>query len=73
MVHIVEHGELRVELAAGKPTELGAGDMALLARGDAHIVHAPATAGWVTGEFLVESTVADPLLSVLPPGNRHPR
>jgi AraC-like DNA-binding protein/quercetin dioxygenase-like cupin family protein len=67
MVHIVEHGELRVELPGGKPTELDAGDMVLLARGDAHLVHAPAAAGWVSGEFLVENAVADPLLSVLPP------
>src|SRR5947207_12200890 len=42
-VHLVEHGELRVEFPAGKPTELDAGDMVVLARGDAHAVHAPDT------------------------------
>jgi AraC-like DNA-binding protein len=67
MLHIVEHGQLRIEFPTGKPVELNAGDMVLLARGDSHVVYTPATAGWVTGEFLVDNTTADPLLNVLPP------
>jgi AraC-like DNA-binding protein/quercetin dioxygenase-like cupin family protein len=65
MLHIVEHGSLRLELRADDPVELGPGDMALLARGDFHVVRA-GDAGWVTGHFLVDHLVADPLLNVLP-------
>lgn len=68
MLHIVEYGTVRVEVASGESVELAAGDLVLLARGDAHTVRATrgADAGWVTGEFLVEPLIADPLLSVLP-------
>lgn len=65
MLHIVVRGEVRVEVPGDKAVELSPGDLALLARGDAHSVWA-ADAEWVTGEFLVERLVADPLLSVLP-------
>jgi AraC-like DNA-binding protein len=67
MLHMVEHGRVRVELTAGEPVEISAGDLVLLARGDAHTLRAAPSAGWLTGEFLVDSLVADPLLSVLPP------
>ena len=67
MLHIVEHGSMHVEPTAGEPVEISAGDLVLLARGDAHTVRAAPEAGWLTGEFLVDSLVADPLLSVLPP------
>src|SRR4051794_4014015 len=65
MLHIVVRGEVRVEVPGDKPVNLTAGELALLARGDAHSVWAT-DAEWVTGEFLVERLVADPLLSVLP-------
>jgi AraC-like DNA-binding protein len=39
--------------------------MALLARGGTYVVRA-SNAGWVTGHFLVDHLVADPLLNVLP-------
>jgi AraC-like DNA-binding protein len=67
LLHLVEEGEISVEVAGQKTVELGTGDLALLARGDAHIVRAAPHANWVTGEFLVESVVAAPLLGVLPP------
>ncbi|MFI5712077.1 cupin domain-containing protein [Kribbella sp. NPDC051620] len=67
LLHLVEEGGISVEVAGEKTVELGAGDLVLLARGDAHIVRATPTASWVTGEFLVESVVAAPLLGVLPP------
>ncbi|KJK45250.1 hypothetical protein UK23_26795 [Lentzea aerocolonigenes] len=62
LVHLAEHGEVRVELPDG-PVDLAAGDMALLARGDAHTVRG---GSWYTGEYLAEALVAAPLLGVLP-------
>jgi transcriptional regulator GlxA family with amidase domain len=38
----------------------------LVAKGDRHTVRAIGDASWVTGEFLVDPLVADPLLAVLP-------
>jgi len=67
MLHFVEQGRLRLELTADEPLEISAGDLVLLARGDAHTLRAAPEAAWLTGEFLVDSLVADPLLSVLPP------
>jgi AraC-like DNA-binding protein len=65
MLHIVEHGTVRLEFRTSDPVDLGPGDMALLARGDTHVVRA-ADAGWMTGGFVVDHPVADPLLTVLP-------
>ena len=65
MLHLVEHGSLRLEFRSSPAVDLGPGDMALLARGDTHVVRA-ADASWVTGHFLVDHLVADPLLGVLP-------
>ncbi|MEV6903401.1 AraC family transcriptional regulator [Amycolatopsis sp. NPDC051372] len=67
LLHMVEEGGLSVEVAGEPTVELGAGDLALLVRGDAHLVRAAPHARWVTGEFLVETVVAAPLLGVLPP------
>jgi AraC-like DNA-binding protein len=66
LLHLVESGRIRVEVDGETPVELAAGDMVLLARGDAHVVRARPAADWVTGEFLVEAVVAAPLLGVLP-------
>lgn len=66
MAHIVERGQVRLELPTDEPVHLNAGDMALVARGDAHLVRPDGDAGWMTGTFLVDHLVADPLLSVLP-------
>ncbi|RDI27683.1 AraC family transcriptional regulator [Lentzea flaviverrucosa] len=65
LVHLVEHGTVRVELPDG-PVELAEGDMALLARGDAHTVRGGTKASWFTGEYLTEPVAAAPLLGVLP-------
>ncbi|WP_370944990.1 cupin domain-containing protein [Amycolatopsis sp. cg5] len=67
MVHLVEHGVIRVEIAGAQTVEISDGGMVLLARGAAHVIKADAGTQWVTGEFLVENPVAAPLLGVLPP------
>ncbi|TCO55063.1 AraC family transcriptional regulator [Actinocrispum wychmicini] len=67
LLHIVETGSARVECPGGVVVDLGVGDLALLARGDAHTIRAVPTAQWVTGQFVVDNLVADPLLGVLPP------
>ncbi|GAB3883474.1 AraC family transcriptional regulator [Kibdelosporangium lantanae] len=64
-LHIVIRGEVRVEVPGEKPVTATAGELVLLARGDAHSVWAT-DAEWMTGEFEVERLVADPLLGVLP-------
>ncbi|WP_343929359.1 AraC family transcriptional regulator [Tsukamurella strandjordii] len=46
---------------------LAPADMVLLARGDEHLLHGTGATEWVRGEFDVDSAVADPVLSVLPP------
>ncbi|GAA0944707.1 AraC family transcriptional regulator [Kribbella koreensis] len=67
VLHLVEEGGLSIEITGEATVELGAGDLVLLARGDAHLVRAAPHSCWVTGEFLVETVVAAPLLGVLPP------
>ena len=69
MLHMVESGIVHVTLSAGEHVELAAGDMVVLARGDEHSVGVAdtATATWLTGEFMVEPLIADPLLTVLTP------
>lgn len=88
VLHIAESDGLTLHIA-DQALPLNAGDMALLARGDAHsISHGdrtdprplsqgdrnivpgqgdPASPRWLSGVFAVDRTVADPLLSVLPP------
>ncbi|MEX3647732.1 cupin domain-containing protein [Mycolicibacterium porcinum] len=88
VLHIAESDGLAVHVD-DQALSMDAGDMALLARGDAHgISHGdradsrplsdsdrnldarqddPAAPRWLSGVFAVDSTVADPLLSVLPP------
>lgn len=46
---------------------LGPSDMALLPRGDEHVLAGPEGSEWVTGEFTADHAVADPVLAVLPP------
>ncbi|MEV6605589.1 AraC family transcriptional regulator [Kutzneria sp. NPDC051319] len=65
MLHLVEQGSVRLEFRGHPAVDLGPGDMALLARGDAHTVQV-SEATWFTGHFLVDHLVADPLLGVLP-------
>ncbi|WP_328454682.1 MULTISPECIES: AraC family transcriptional regulator [unclassified Amycolatopsis] len=65
-LHLVGAGRVRLEVEGEAPVELDHGDMALVARGDAHVVRPAPAADWVTGEFLVETVVAAPLLGVLP-------
>lgn len=66
LLHIVEHGGVRLEVPVGEPVDLAESDLVLMARGDRHTIRAIGDAAWVTGEFLVDSLAADPLLSVLP-------
>lgn len=88
VLHIAETGGLTLHIE-GRALPMNAGDMALLARGDAHgISHGdraaasplsrrdrnpgagqddPDSPHWLSGIFAVDSAVADPLLSVLPP------
>ena len=70
MLHIVESGPIQVSLSTDEHIEhieLLGGDMVVLARGDKHRIGAKGAACWVSGEFMVEPLVADPLLSVLTP------
>ncbi|MUL77934.1 AraC family transcriptional regulator [Mycolicibacterium sp. CBMA 226] len=90
LLHIVERGEVRLQVGGDPPITLGDGDLVLLARGDGHRLQAGPSVPvrdladadryteedelpqqdsprWVTGTFEVDETVADPLLSVLPP------
>ncbi|MGV0813546.1 AraC family transcriptional regulator [Mycolicibacterium boenickei] len=88
VLHIAETAGLTLHVE-DRAVSMQAGDMALLARGDAHsISHGdrsgprqlstgdrnldagqgdPTSARWLSGVFAVDSTIADPLLSVLPP------
>ena len=66
LLHIVEHGDVRVEFPADEPVDLAESDLVLVAKGDPHTISVAADASWVTGEFLVDSRAADPLLTVLP-------
>lgn len=67
LVHIIERGDVQLKLRDGSAhLSLTEGDLVLIARGEPHSLLGDATASWVTGEFLVEDAIADPLLSVLP-------
>jgi AraC-like DNA-binding protein len=72
LLHLVEHGPLRLRVGDAPEVTLGSGDLALLCRGDTHTLRSdhegPGEAPrWLTGTFVVEDTVAGPLLAVLPP------
>jgi AraC-like DNA-binding protein len=67
VLHLVKAGTLHINVSrTGATISLLAGDMVLLARGDAHAVSGDVGAVWVTGTFRVDAVVAEPLLSVLP-------
>ncbi|MFV8166317.1 cupin domain-containing protein [Mycobacterium sp. 134] len=88
VLHIAETDGLTLHIE-GRALPMDGGDMALLARGDAHGIsngdraasrplsgrdrnpgagqEHPDSARWLSGTFAVDSAVADPLLSVLPP------
>ncbi|MFV8053687.1 cupin domain-containing protein [Mycobacterium sp. 48b] len=88
VLHIAETAGLTLHID-GRTVSMNRGDMALLARGDAHGISRGDPAGpralsdddrnldagqghslsprWLSGIFAVDSTVAGPLLSVLPP------
>lgn len=67
MLHLVEDGDLFLAFAAPGGVRLNPGDLAVLARGEAHEVRGGDSARWVTGHFNVESKVAEALLRELPP------
>lgn len=67
-LHIVERAA-GLQLHVKEPRSdviLNAGDMVLLARGQAHTLRADGPSSWVTGTFVVDDDAADPLLAVLP-------
>lgn len=66
VVHLAVSEGMTVRVA-GTTVALGPSDMALLPRGDEHVLSGPAGADWVTGEFTADHAVADPVLAVLPP------
>lgn len=66
LLHAVHEGVLRVGLVGGPTYELGPGDTILLAAGCAHELERSADASWLSGRFVVEESVAAPLLATLP-------
>jgi len=66
-VHLVEAGEVRLEVAGAGPRVLGAGDVALLPAGRAHLlrVTGPGTR-WLTGTFVHDGAASNRLLAALP-------
>lgn len=67
VLHLVENGEVELRIGdGGERVALGPGDLGLLARGRAHALHPGEGATWLSGSFLVEESVAAPLLAVLP-------
>jgi AraC-like DNA-binding protein len=67
LAHMVEHGPVDVVTAGGERVRLDGGDMALVATGVTHHLHATDGAAWLSGRFYVEENPAAPLLAVLPP------
>ncbi|GAA1396963.1 AraC family transcriptional regulator [Pseudonocardia kongjuensis] len=67
LVHVVTRGQVELQVDAGGRTLLTDGTMALLGRGDPHTMNPCGEATWISGEFLVEQGVAEPLLGDLPP------
>lgn len=66
VVHLAVSAGMTVRVG-GATVPLGPSDMALLPRGDDHELSGPAGADWVTGEYMADHAVADPVLAVLPP------
>ena len=66
-VHLVEGGEVQVELAGAEPPVLRAGDAALLPAGRPHVLRVtePGTR-WLTGTFLYDGATGSRLLAALP-------
>lgn len=66
-VHLVEAGEVQVEVAGAEPHTLRAGDAALLPAGRAHVlrVTGPDTR-WLTGTFVYDGVTGNRLLASLP-------
>jgi AraC-like DNA-binding protein/quercetin dioxygenase-like cupin family protein len=66
-VHLVEGGEVRVEVAGAEPHVLRAGDVALLPAGRAHVLRVtePDTR-WLTGTFAYDGATGNRLLAALP-------
>jgi quercetin dioxygenase-like cupin family protein len=66
-VHLVEAGEVHVEVADAEPHILRAGDAALLPAGRAHVLRVtePDTR-WLTGTFVHDGATGNRLLAALP-------
>jgi AraC-like DNA-binding protein len=66
-VHLVEAGEVHLEVAGGEAHKLRAGDVALLPAGRAHVLRVaePGTR-WLTGTFLYDYATGNRLLAALP-------
>jgi len=66
-VHLVEGGEVHLEVAGAKPHILRAGDVALLPAGRAHVLRVtePDTR-WLTGTFVYDGATGNRLLAALP-------
>ena len=66
-VHLVEGGEVRVEVAGAEPHVLRAGDVALFPAGRAHLLRVtePGTR-WLTGTFIHDGATGNRLLAALP-------
>jgi AraC-like DNA-binding protein len=66
-VHLVEGGEVRLEVAGAEPHVLRAGDVALLPAGRPHVLRVtePDTR-WLTGTFVYDGATGNRLLAALP-------
>jgi AraC-like DNA-binding protein len=66
-VHLVEGGEVHVEVVGAEPRILRAGDAALLPAGRAHVLRVtePDTR-WLTGTFVYDGATGNRLLAALP-------
>jgi quercetin dioxygenase-like cupin family protein len=66
-LHLVEGGEVRLEVVGAEPHLLGAGDVALLPAGRDHALLATQPgARWLTGTFVYDSAAVNRLLAELP-------
>ena len=66
-VHLVEGGEVQVEVAGAEPHILRSGDVALLPAGRAHVLSVTGPgARWLTGTFIHDGATSNRLLAALP-------